>query len=213
MSAHDERRAQDIHKLNDLQKVSHDRFRVLRTSGTPVNTIEAELRLRTAPSTAYPGTIAEVTRFTVSLPARYPFEVPTITVTSPILHPNIFTSGRVCLGVKWIPSFGLDLLVRRLAQIVTFDPDVLNLASPANGAAVPWYQDARRRHPGSFPSDCFELAAAEKPRTMTWTNMSSLPSEKVTVTCPSCAAKLALPAGRSGNVTCPKCQHKFAVST
>jgi ubiquitin-protein ligase len=213
VSAFEERRAQDLQKLRELQRASRERVRVTHVSGNPPNKIDVELHLKTAPSKAYPQSIQEVTRVGISLPARYPFEEPTVNISTPILHPNVYTSGRVCLGVKWIPSFGLDLLVRRLAQIVTFDPTVLNLLSPANASAVSWYESAVRQHPSAFPSDRLDLAAAENPKTISWINMTAAAPGKVAIDCPHCAAKLALPSGRSGNVKCPKCGSSFRATT
>lgn len=213
MSAFDERRAQDLQKLRELQKVSREQVRVTHVSGSPLNRIDVELHLKTAPSKAYPRSVQEVTSAVISLPARYPFAEPSVNISTPILHPNVYTSGRVCLGVKWIPTFGLDLLVRRIVQIITFDPTVLNLLSPANASAVSWYTDAVRQHPSAFPSDRLDLTVAESPKTMSWTDAAAAAPRKVTVECPHCSARLSLPHGRSGSVKCPKCGCNFRATT
>jgi ubiquitin-protein ligase len=213
MTAFDERRDQDVQKLRYLQKQSHDRIRVTRVSGRPPSEVEVELHFRTVPSKQYPRAVQDVTRLAISLPARYPFVEPAVSVKTPILHPNIYTSGRICLGIKWIPSFGLDLLVRRIVQIVTYDPTILNEASPANGDALRWYQKARSADASAFPTDTFSLAPEAPPKTMRWNDGPTAAPTKTVVSCPKCQTKLSLPAGKSGRVKCPHCGNLFQVST
>lgn len=212
MSAFDERRDQDVQKLGDLQRHSREQIIVTRVSGRPPNEIDVALHLKTAPSRQYPRTVQKITQLTIFLPARYPFAEPSVTIKTPILHPNVYSSGRICLGVKWIASFGLDLLVRRIVQIVTFDPSVLNEASPANRDALTWYQQAKRAHPDAFPSDSLVLSAPEPPKTIKWDNINTAPASNV-VPCPRCQAKLSLPAGKKGRVACPKCGTRFEAET
>lgn len=208
MNAFDERRIQDIQKLTQLATHSKGRLRVAKVSGSPVDHIELEFNLKTAGSSGYPDKVSTVTRLQISLPARYPFVEPAVTVNTPIYHPNVYTSGRVCLGLKWLPTNGLDLLVKRLAQIIAFDPVILNEKSPANGAALTWYIGAKRRFPSSFPTDNFNLDAPEKPAGIKWSNVSS-DGEKGVVNCPGCAAKLSAPTGKRLKLTCPKCGNTF----
>ena len=35
---------------------------------------------------------------------------------------NVYASGLICLGQKWVPTEGLDLLAKRIIQIIIFDP-------------------------------------------------------------------------------------------
>jgi hypothetical protein len=32
----------------------------------------------------------------------------TAAIRTPILHPNVYSSGQICLGVTWMPTLGLD---------------------------------------------------------------------------------------------------------
>lgn len=208
MSAFDERRNQDIQKLTQLAAQSAGRLRIGNISGNPVNNIELEFHLKTAASSEYPNKISSVSKLQISLPARYPFVEPAVTVSTPILHPNVYTSGRVCLGVKWLPTNGLDLLVKRLAQIIAFDPVILNEKSPANGSALSWYTGAKKRFPSSFPTDDFNLDAPQKSPGIKWSNMSP-EAPKGTVRCPNCTVNLSAPVGKRLKLTCPKCGHGF----
>jgi LSD1 subclass zinc finger protein len=213
MTAFSERRTQDLQKLRELSVQTRGRITVTRVTGNPPSEIEIELRFRTAPSSQYPRAVQDVTRVAITLPSRYPFQEPSATIQTPILHPNVYSSGKVCLGTKWLPSQGLDLLVQRIVQIITFDPTILNEMSPANSAALTWYRETQRRSPGAFPTDTMTLAAAESPKKMSWSNVSDASLAKVVVECPTCRGKLSLPSGRKGQVRCPKCQAAFEVKT
>jgi len=212
MSAFNERRDQDVRKLRTLQDASAGRIKVIRVSGTPPSDIDLELRVKTAPSREYPRRVQDIVALSVSLPARYPFIEPLVTVKTPIFHPNVYSSGRICLGLNWLPSLGLDLLIRRVVQIATFDPSILNEESPANRDALSWYREAKVSQPGIFPTDTFSFK--EPPpagKGMQWRDVSTAP--RVQVTCTSCFARLALPGGKTGRVRCPKCGNTFEATT
>jgi hypothetical protein len=152
------------------------------------------------------------TRVTIDLPSRYPLTAPTAAIRTPILHPNVYSSGQICLGVTWIPTFGLDFLVKRIIQIITFDPAILNEKSPANGEALSWYRDAVRRHAHAFPTDTTLLTTAAPDKKLKWTNIESK-LVKVVVACSQCGGKISLPAGKSGQVKCPRCERSFEART
>ena len=124
-------------------------------------------------------------------------------------HPNVFESGVVCIGSRWRASEGLDLFVRRVARLLCFDPLLVNLQSLANPSAAGWYRAALRRHPEAFPSARIdwpiEGEAAAPP--------ASSQVDRVLRPCPSCGARLRLPAARSGTVECPRCRHAFDTRT
>jgi len=175
-----------------------------------------ELGYTTAGSRSYPAVRQNGMRLVIDLPPRYPFQPPLATVTTPILHPNVYPSGVVCIGAKWSPSEGMDLFVRRIARLLTFDAEFVNVHSAANPDALFWYLDARARYPNAFPSDRVELALADEQRSrMRWqeTDAPPQPHERVIRPCPSCGVKLRLPARRIGVVRCPKCGNSFEMAT
>jgi hypothetical protein len=212
MSAFDERRVQDVQKLHQLAEVAPTRLKIGRVSGTPPSRIDIELHFKTAPSRQYPSAVQDVTRVTIDLPSRYPLTAPTAAINTPILHPNVYASGQICLGLTWLPTLGLDFLVKRIIQIITFDPTILNEQSPANRDALSWYREAQRRHPSAFPTDTALLTTVAPEKKISWTNLASEPAKTV-VACPHCSSKLSLPAGKSGHVKCPRCQKSFETRT
>jgi len=152
----------------------------------------------TAGSPRYPAERELRVEIHVALPERYPFLAPVATVRTRIYHPNVYPSGVICLGAKWIAAEGLDIFVQRLLRLVTFDPLLVNTASAANREAAAWYERTRREFPGAFPTDRF---AAEQL------------VEKMLRACPACGRNLRLPRGRSGQVRCPSCGSQFEART
>lgn len=212
MSARDERVVQDIRKIEELSKSVGGRVRIKKRSGNPVSQIILELEYPTAPSKSYPRTRQETTEVKIDLLSRYPFQEPTATITTPIFHPNVYSSGKICFGTKWLPTQGLDLLVKRIIQIITFDETILNEMSPANGSALSWYRNAINQHPESFPTD--KLIVREEPKKkMSWSNVDADKESKALISCPNCKKSLRAPKGKTLNVKCPGCEHRFQIRT
>lgn len=206
-----ERIKQDLRKIDELSKSSNGRVKVKSTYGNPVNRIILELNYPTAPSSDFPKKVQQITEVKIELLSRYPFQEPSATITTAIYHPNVYSSGKICFGTKWLPTQGLDLLVRRIIQIITFDEKILNEGSPANGQALNWYKNVVRKHPSSFPTD--KLIIKEQPKEkISWNNIESSKEMKAIVACPNCKAQLRIPSGKKLSVSCPKCTHKFLVT-
>ena len=178
---------------------------------------QAELGLHYAipRSERYPLDVTRQTRLRIVLPARYPFQPPVATLLTPVWHPNVFPSGVICLGTRWLASEGLDLFVQRLARLLTFDSLLVNTASPANRAAAEWYTRTRRLRPDAFPSDgpLFGAAAPDAGRARVGWREAVADDGRVARVCPSCGRTLRLPAGRRGRVHCPGCSAAFEAST
>ena len=168
IDAHAVRRQADIAKLQELQTEFRGVVSITRTAGNPVNLVELEIKLKTARSARFPDEAQASNSVQIQLPARYPFEPPKVTVTTPIWNPNIFTSGLICLGQQWIPSHNLALLVQRVMQILALDPAIINLASPANVEARNWYATASQRNPALFPTVRLDSLRASAQRTIQW---------------------------------------------
>lgn len=227
-SAHQLRRQADVERLQALAAASRGRVAVIEASPTGGSPIRVEIQCRTPTSTQYPARAAERVRMRINLPARYPFERPTVTIETPIFHPNIFTSGVVCQGDRWIASEGLDLLVRRMIRLVTYDPAHVNPGSAANRSAASWYLSQRSREPATFPTDRVVLddsGSAEPDAATTRVGHDGDPAsasartgiagqgDRVVRHCPHCRQAVRLPAGRQGTVACPTCHRDFDVAT
>jgi hypothetical protein len=208
------RLAADVDRLRALAAASGGRIGLvaLPTAGSP--RFALDLCFVTAGSSAYPADRRTTTRLVIDLPARYPFMPPAATIATPIFHPNVFPSGLVCLGTKWLPSEGMDLFVRRIAQLITFDPLIVNVHSVANAGALHWYVQALRLHPQAFPTDRFEIQLPDEQGTqIRWKESVPAGDARVVRACPHCGAGLRLPAGRRGTVRCPRCERGFEADT
>jgi Ubiquitin-conjugating enzyme len=166
--AHANRRQADIAKLHELEREFRGVVSITHTSGDPVALVGLELKLKTARNAHFPDQVQLSNAVQIELLARYPFEPPRVTVTTPIWNPNIYPSGVICLGQQWIPTHNLALLVQRVMQILALDPAVINLASPANGDAARWYASAGRTDPSIFPTVRLDSLRAPAQRTIQW---------------------------------------------
>lgn len=214
MSAGAERRREDLRRLETLCESSGGRLRVLSHRGDPPSEITIELRCKTAASMEYPARHVERTEVRIQFPARYPFQEPLAEIQTPIFHPNVFASGRICFGTRWIPTEGLDLLVKRIGQILTFDPTLLNERSPANRDAAGWYRETKARHPGAFPTDSLPfLDVGRRTATARWRDLASdapAPSSRI-LRCSRCSQRLRIPDRTGLQVSCPNCGNVFRV--
>eukprot|EP00057_Strongylocentrotus_purpuratus_P006671 XP_011661145.1 PREDICTED: ubiquitin-conjugating enzyme E2 T [Strongylocentrotus purpuratus] len=77
-------------------------------------------------STPYAGGIFKLE---IHIPDRYPFEPPKVQYVTPIYHPNIDTSGRICLDLlkmppagNWKPSLNISTVLTSL-QLLMAEPN------------------------------------------------------------------------------------------
>jgi ubiquitin-protein ligase len=85
-------------------------------------------------------------------------------VTTPIFHPHVFTDGRVCIG-GYRPSESLDHFVLRMARFIQWQPDYMNINSPANSAAMSFFNAHRTLFPvdrTALPDDLREVVEARR---------------------------------------------------
>ena len=208
------RLAADVDRLRALAAASRGRIGLVALPILGSSRFVLELAFVTVGSSVYPADRRPNSRLVIDLPARYPFMPPAATITTPIFHPNVYPSGLVCLGTKWLPSEGMDLFARRIAQLVTFDPLIVNAQSAANPAALHWYVQALRKHPQAFPTDRVEIETPDaQDAKIRWSESATAEAARVMRQCPYCGAGLRLPAGRRGTVRCPKCARGFEADT
>ena len=170
MDAINTRITTDINKINELARISNNKIRIIRTVGNPVNHIDVELRFVTVPSREYPTKKQSSTLVKIELLSNYPFSPPKATFEPLIFHPNVYPSGLVCLGSRWMSTEFLDLLVKRLVQILVYDPTVIDVHSAANIEAARWYRTMTQSNSQLFPTENITdilIGQPPKPR-ITW---------------------------------------------
>ena len=217
MNPLDERRRQDLAKLTRLGERSRGRIVISDIKGQPLDEAVITLAYKTVPSPRYPQEVRDATRVRVILSARYPFQEPAIEALDPVFNPNIYTSGRFCLGAKWLATENLDLLITRVIKILTFNPEILSDRSPANMEAAQWYNATASTYPSAFPTDSFDLEPdVVQKKTLKWGEVTSAEqgrpaaNDEASARCPSCGAKLRL--YDSGTIRCPECEAVFEAS-
>ncbi|KFD48420.1 putative ubiquitin conjugating enzyme [Trichuris suis] len=94
----------------------------------------------------------------VQFPENYPAAPPICTFDPPLFHPNVFSSGEVCLSILhpegWNPSFG----VRQILEGIQYLLKVPNVADPASQKA----SDAFKRNKESYEAMARKMANENK---------------------------------------------------
>lgn len=88
--------------------------------------------------------IRERHEIVVELGAAYPRLMPGLAWQTPVFHPNISSSGIVCLGgygTNWVPSLRLDELCNMLWDMIRYEN--FDIMSPYNREAALWARDQR----------------------------------------------------------------------
>ncbi|KAI2620398.1 ubiquitin-conjugating enzyme/RWD-like protein [Hypoxylon sp. NC1633] len=80
-------------------------------------------------------------KLSLSFPTNYPYAPPEVLFKTPIYHPNVDFSGRICLDIlkdKWTAAYNIQTVLLSLQSLLG-EP---NNASPLNGeAAAYWDKD------------------------------------------------------------------------
>ena len=146
------RRRNDLKSLKDLGERTMGAVKILRVGGDPLDWVILELGYRSVRSFRVPPDYLEAVTVKVELRTTYPAVRPEFQVIGTIFHPNVFRHGKICYG-NWMVTEGLDSVVLRIARLLTFDPELVNIDSPANGDAAHWYRRVREDTPTIFPTD------------------------------------------------------------
>jgi ubiquitin-protein ligase len=172
MNALEIRRKEDLAKVQELCQQSGGKIEFVSADRSAPTAIHLRLHYKTAGSQKYPEQVLRNVELKIQIPSGYPFKSPPVATLQPVVfHPNVYPSGQVCLGSKWLISEFLDLLVKRVIRIITYQEDVLNEASPANREAVDWYRMQKRQQPAAFPTDSASLIAEPKKAGISWKNI------------------------------------------
>lgn len=91
-------------------------------------------------------------RVQVVLPPDYPRLAPTVSMLTPVFHPNI-DATTVCVGDHWAAGERLIDLLIRVGEMLTYQ--AYNIRSPLNGDAAMWADLNGER----FPIDPIDLRA------------------------------------------------------
>jgi ubiquitin-protein ligase len=141
---------------NDYQRVRElvnrsELIRIMATEGDPPEKYLIRFTCRgvEALNGAQP-VFREVHEVRIYLHAEYPLKQPQLKWMTPIFHPNIHSTGAVCIGAWW-PAKTLDELLLTLGEMVQYKN--LGPKDPMNSRAAAW--SVRNKH--LFPIDARPL--------------------------------------------------------
>lgn len=168
-----ERRNQDLLKIQTLCNNSGGKLSIKTTSGNPLSKIVLLSKYKTVVDQSYPDKINASVTITIDLPPRYPFNggEPKVNLNPIVYHPNVYSGGTICLGKKWMPTEYLDLFVKRVLAIITYEPSVIDDKSAANTDAARWYLSRIKSYPSYFPSDSITFEAEKPKPSIAWNNL------------------------------------------
>lgn len=93
-------------------------------------------------------------RLHIDLHSSYPRKQPVFQMKTPVLHPNISSGRKVCIG-QYSPSMGLDDLIVRIIEIIRYEN--VGLGDPYNSSAASW----ARKNQHLFPLDTSQIVGEE----------------------------------------------------
>ncbi len=135
----------DYQKIRDLVNRS-ELIHVLATEGDPPEKYLIRFSCRGIEKIGSNGApiFREVHEVTVYLHAEYPLKQPQLKWMTPIFHPNIHSTGAVCIGAWW-PAKTLDELLLTLGEMVQYKN--LGPKDPMNSRAATWALRNKRIFP------------------------------------------------------------------
>lgn len=84
-------------------------------------------------------------RLKVTISINYPLQAPSVKFDHPVYHPNIGSSGAICLDIlkdQWVPTYTISKVLLSISALLN-DP---NPASPLNGSAASMWSKDREKY-------------------------------------------------------------------
>lgn len=135
----------DYQRIRDLVNRS-ELIHILHTDGDPPEKYLIQFTCRGVEKLAPGGSpqYRDVHEVSIYLHAEYPLKQPQLKWLTPIFHPNIHSTGAVCIGAWW-PAKTLDELLLTLGEMVQYKN--LGPKDPMNSKAAAWAMRNRRLFP------------------------------------------------------------------
>jgi ubiquitin-protein ligase len=224
------RLAADFEKVKDYVR-RHPRLKLVQTEGEPPERYQIEYQVKGLRQREGEVVYERTHLVEIHLPLQYPRLPPQCRMLTPIFHPNIAPHA-ICIGDHWSPGEPLVSILSRIGEMISYQS--YNTKSPLNGEAAKWVaenEDQLPIDPVSMDLDDAGAGATPPPvpaprpvaptpppaPSATTTAVAPPPAQQavdvIVQVCPSCSAKLRLPATQAGKkARCPRCQNVFTVS-
>jgi ubiquitin-protein ligase len=126
----------DFTRITELVN-SSDFIHIARTEGNPPDKYLIRYTCRGVEKLNPNGSplLRDVHEVSIYLHAEYPLKQPQLKWLTPIFHPNIHSTGAVCIGAWW-PAKTLDELLLTLGEMVQYKN--LDPKDPMNSKAAAW---------------------------------------------------------------------------
>jgi ubiquitin-protein ligase len=143
----DTRLRNDDKRIRELVNRS-ELIHILNTDGDPPEKYHIQFTCRGVEKLTPAGqpVYRSIHEVSIYLHAEYPMKQPQLKWLTPIFHPNIHTTGAVCIGAWW-PAKTLDELLLTLGEMVQYKN--LGPKDPMNSKAAAW----ALRNKSLFPVD------------------------------------------------------------
>ena len=128
----------DYEKLRQLSSRSNGKVVLEQFRGNPPYRYEIGYRIKSIVGLGFGSRPkwGEYHRAEIILSSNHPTTEPAANMLTPVFHPHVYPSWKICIGKDWIISEFLDDYVLRIGQILCFNPDYINQRSPANREAL-----------------------------------------------------------------------------
>ena len=138
-------------EYKELMRINGSIIQIVPIGREPYESYKITFNIRTIISPA--PTYRDKTVCTLTIPPNYPDAAPGIKAdnTPYPWHVNWFQSSSWCIG-SWNREESLVNFIHRCARTLQFDPEITNIESPANSAAIPFWE-ANKRNMRVIPCD------------------------------------------------------------
>lgn len=130
-------------ELVSLRKVTSEEGCLFRAAPAPGGDLRKWIAMIKGPQdSAYQG---GVWFLSMQFPQDYPFKPPTVTFMNKIYHPNIDSTGSICLDIlksAWAPSLNIEKLLTSLISLLT-DP---NANDPLSSDPATVYKSSKEEY-------------------------------------------------------------------
>lgn len=131
-------------EFNDIMKDKESR---MNNEGIMVNMIDDQVTkwkayIKGPDDSPFSEGIYEINMF---FPQDYPFRAPNLKFITKVFHPNISSSGEICLDIlksQWSPALKVDKLLMSIRSLLS-EP---NPNDPLDGDAAALYRDSREEY-------------------------------------------------------------------
>ena len=129
----------DERELREYASTSGGRVVVLGFETQPWCAV-LKLKIPCPADASFPRRRIEEVTLRINPQADHPVTKPEFFLSPVPFVPNVYESGRVCIGNDWGGTMALTTIVERIERFLVLDPVLSNPDSPANGSAAEWFR-------------------------------------------------------------------------